>query len=365
MLIKRLLKVIGFLSLALFLLFLGFILLLWITEFRPPPVINLSPEGTADRSLDSLSRFTIMSWNIGYGGLGEKMDFFYDGGTRSRPEAGYFTSTWDRITLFLSGQTGLDAILLQEIDQRAHRSHYLDEPTAVRALFPGMVSAFAVNYNCLFLPLPVTQPMGRVLSGLLTLSSHEMDSAIRYGFTVHPPLPDRLVQLKRCFLATWIPLQDNRSLVVVNVHNSAFDTGGLLRPSELDLLSRFMQEEANKGNFVVAGGDWNANPPGFSPDAIATGDGVFTDPFYDLSRWFPSWTFAWDPAVPTNRHVDKPYRKGVTETSILDFFVLSPNLELISVETRSLGFLFSDHNPVFITFRARETAAVASPQIPE
>jgi endonuclease/exonuclease/phosphatase family metal-dependent hydrolase len=151
----------------------------------------------------------------------------------------------------------------------------------------------------------------------------------------------------------------------LNIHNSAFDTGGAFRKQELEVLSHFMIDQAHAGNFVVAGGDWNANPPGFSPEEILTGDMVFSDDFLELGAFFPGWTFAYDKDMPTNRHANQPYEKGKTQTSILDFFLLSPNVELCSIKTVSSGFRYSDHQPVIMTFRAKETDADASPQILE
>jgi hypothetical protein len=37
--------------------------------------------------------------------------------------------------------------------------------------------------------------------------------------------------------------------------------------------------------------------------------------------------------------------------TIIDFFVASPNLEVLDVAARDLGFLNSDHNPVRILVR--------------
>ena len=38
--------------------------------------------------------------------------------------------------------------------------------------------------------------------------------------------------------------------------------------------------------------------------------------------------------------------KRQTQHYVLDGFIVSPNIEVLSVETQSLGFRYSDHNPV-------------------
>ena len=53
----------------------------WLAEFRPAPVEEVYRCQQPDSLPDTL---TLVSWNIGYAGLGDNMDFFYDGGRRVR-----------------------------------------------------------------------------------------------------------------------------------------------------------------------------------------------------------------------------------------------------------------------------------------
>jgi hypothetical protein len=329
----------------------GFLLFSRITEFTPRPVEN-SRLSRLDctRGIQG-SDLTIVSWNIGYGGLGKEMDFFYDGGSRIRPGYTYYIDCLDGICRMLNESDTVNFFFLQEIDHSARRSYYLDQVSRISGTLPDMCYSYVVNYDCRFVPVPVSSPMGRVEAGMMICSGSRPDSVARIGFDRHPAWPGRMFNMKRCFMASWYSLTENRKLVLVNVHNSAFDTGGFLRQREMQMLSDFMTGEYRKGNFVLAGGDWNANPPGFDPSLILTGDRVKTDPFDDLSTYFPGWRFAFDPAGPTNRNVDTPYKQGQTLTTIIDFFLVSPNLEIITVSTLQRGFEFSDHNPVCLRFR--------------
>jgi endonuclease/exonuclease/phosphatase family metal-dependent hydrolase len=63
------------------------------------------------------------------------------------------------------------------------------------------------------------------------------------------------------------------------------------------------------------------------------------------------WQFIYDPEMPTNRDVDMPYRKGKTKTTIIDFFVVSPNVTVESVKTIDTGFENADHQPVIIKIK--------------
>ena len=59
-------------------------------------------------------------------------------------------------------------------------------------------------------------------------------------------------------------------------------------------------------------------------------------------------TLAFDQNNATNRNVDKPYTKGKTPTTVIDFFMLSPNVKLISANTVQNNFEFADHQPLGI-----------------
>ena len=42
-----------------------------------------------------------------------------------------------------------------------------------------------------------------------------------------------------------------------------------------------------------------------------------------------------------------------TQHYVIDGFILSPNVELTSVQTQDDGFRFSDHNPVLLNIRLK------------
>ena len=57
--------------------------------------------------------FTFLTWNIGYSGLGKNMDFFYEGGTRIKPEKKEFKGYLEGIFQYLLSMDSVDFILLQ------------------------------------------------------------------------------------------------------------------------------------------------------------------------------------------------------------------------------------------------------------
>ena len=58
-----------------------------------------------------------------------------------------------------------------------------------------------------------------------------------------------------------------------------------------------------------------------------------------------------DPDVHTFRSLDRPYSgadKDTFQYYVIDGFIVSSNIEVQSVETRDLGFVNTDHNPVLM-----------------
>jgi endonuclease/exonuclease/phosphatase family metal-dependent hydrolase len=303
------------------------------------------------RTVSDTNELSILTWNIGYGGLGKEMDFFYEGGSRVRPEKEEFRKYMAGITRFLGTQDSIDFVFIQEADWFSKRSYFQDEVVEIKKVLNKSFFVVAKNYDCPYVPLPIREPMGRVVSGIVMFSKYEPIQVERKGFGTKFPWPKQLFFLQRCFLVSRFNLKNGKELFLINTHNSTFDKEGELRIKELSILKRHMVSEYLKGNYVIAGGDWNCNPVGFSKENILSGDRVKqVDPSI-ISDYLPGWKFAFDATLPTNRDVDAPYQKGKTKTTIIDFFVLSPNVELISAKTFELGFEFSDHQPVEIKIR--------------
>jgi hypothetical protein len=328
---KRSIKLIKILAGILFIpagVILGFLLFLTVTDYHPAEKETIMIGGNGKTLPPEKKDFTFLTWNIGYGGLGKNMDFFYEGGTRVKPEEKEFIGYIEGICQCLSSMDSMDFILLQETDVHSKRSYFTDEVTEIGKLFPGRCSLFAKNYDSRFVPVPMDNPMGRVVSGIACYPEYKPITADRIDFGTRFSWPKQLVFLKRCIMVMRYKLASGNELVIINLHNSTFDKGGKLRRRELKKLHSFVFAEYSKGNYVITGGDWNTNPRGFRPESVISGDLVKSiDPVFD-STFLPGWRFALDPSVPSNRDVNMPYQKGKTKTTIIDFYVVSPNVEV-------------------------------------
>ena len=331
----------------------GFLGFLTMTEFSPEGKSNPEINGKGKPMDPSRREFTFFTWNIGYSGLGQEMDFFYEGGTLVRPEKEQCSRYFEGIKRMVQANDTADFIFLQEVDVHSKRSWYCDEFAALSNILPDYFNVFAQNYGSMFIPIPLPNPMGRVKAGLACYLKMKQESAeVRY-YKTDLSWPKRLAFLKRCFVLLRFGLDNGKDLVVLNTHNSAYDSSGVWRKIELSALDSAMKSEYMRGNYVIAGGDWNINPRGFNSSTVASGDAVISLDRLIEPSFLPGWQFVFDPNQPSNRNLDMPYKKGVTKTTIIDFFVLSPNVEVRCVSTIPTGFACSDHQPVVMGVRLK------------
>lgn len=322
-----------------------------VTYFDPPTVEVLFSDPQAPKYTER--NFSAMIWNIGYAGLGEKADFFYDGGKMMQPNEADVNSYFDGIMNYLNDSTS-DFILLQEVDSHSKRSYYLDQVSFIRAQAHNLqpYSHFALNYKVNYIPQPWTEPMGKVNSGLLTLSKFQPYKVERHQLPGAFGFPKQLFFLRRCLLVYYIALDNGRDLILVNIHNSAYDDSGKLKKEEMNYLKNLLGKEVEKGNYILCGGDWNQCPPDFKYNSLAQGkEGDYfqtnVEPLVEGGQWI------YDKQTATNRKNNKPYNPNTTFTTIIDFFWASNN---IAVDTRNgieQGFKYSDHQPVKLKFKLK------------
>ena len=352
---KKAIKISLWLLLVIILFLGGMIAFFTATDYRPEPIISLMEESHQPADTITKDTLLVMTWNIGYAGLGKEMDFFYDGGKKVMPEKEMARKYLDGIKTFISDQDSVNFILLQEVDLKAKRSHKMNEVKEIAQVAGKRDLFFAINYSVSFVPVPITQPMGFVEGGMLTLSEFYPAEATRIAYPLISPWPDRLFLLDRCFILTRFPLKKGKDLVVINTHNSAFVSDSLLMAQELKILTDKMMEEYQAGNYVIAGGDWNSNPPDFLPEDDYNGNKFAVCDIRMNKKTMPAeWAWAVDASAPTNRYNDKAFVKGENNTTTLDYFLVSPNLGILFTKTIDLGFEDSDHNPVLIKVFIKE-----------
>jgi len=346
--------------------FIGLLVYGWATDWQPGPAptpLTFDQVSTEKTLTDRV--FTLVTWNVGFGGLGAESDFFFDdegiwysGSSMTRCPRNLVEKNHHGVLNFLHQyKDSVDFFLLQEVDIESDRSHRIRQYDDYQKSLPGFMADFALNYQCDRVPIPLLEPWnayGEVLSGLATFSRYQPSEATRHQLPGHYPMPDRMFQLDRCAALHRYPTLLGKELIVINLHNAAYDPGDKIKALQLPYLRDLALAEYAKGNYVVLGGDWNQCPPHFHFDSFMPGNAQGYSQGNLPPDFFPEdWAFAFDPSVSTNRKARDPYQKGKTFETLIDFFLVSPNLNIRSVRGISQGFQFSDHQPVLITVELR------------
>ena len=320
--------------------------------------MDLTPEGDAAvTELAAGKRYTVLSYNIGFGAYEDDYGFFMDGGTESWAwSKERLTANVDAIAAFLARQQA-DFYLLQEVDIDSTRSYHVDERQSICQALAGMSHVFAQNYDSPFLMYPLTQPHGASRSGLLTFSAVSISSARRVELPIENSVM-KLLDLDRCYSVSRIPVNGSKELILYNLHLSAYTSDGTIATEQLKLLLADMQAEYEAGNWCVAGGDFNKDLLGDSAQYFGEADqayswaqpipdGIFDG--YDITLVAP--VDESDP-VPSCRNADSAYHEGQYVLTV-DGFMVSKNVAVESAGVIDTGFRWSDHNPVKMTFTLR------------
>ena len=337
---KTLKTFIGFLAVCILLPVAG-IGYLSIREYRPEPIETLQVT-SQNKVLDPNDSLHIVTYNIGYAGLDKDMDFFMDGGTKVNPESQEKVKTnLEGIQQILNDQKA-DITLLQEVDINSDRSFHINEQEYLEEKL-DQNGVFAYNFKCDYVPYPFP-PIGKVESGILTMTNYSIAQASRISLPESFSWPVKICNLKRCMLETRIPIKDtDKELVIINFHLEAYDSGeGKIAQSKK--LAKKLQEEYEKGNYVIAGGDFNQ-----------TFEGMDTYPITEKENWVPGimsqedlpehFTFSNADNAPTCRLLNEAYQKD-SQVYVIDGFIVSDNIEVTSIQNIDTSFEYTDHQPV-------------------
>lgn len=347
---KRVLKAVLIIIAAILVFAIAFVGYLTITEYTPDDFESLSLENgqAAAKTLSTDESFDVLTFNIGYAGLSETEDFFLDGGTKVQPDnAELVKENLVGIAEILSAYPA-DVLFIQEVDIEAKRTYGIDEFEYLTNGLGDYSAAFAANYDCKFVPIPIPF-MGRVYSGVASYNSFYAADAERVSLPVPFSWPVRVANMKRCLLVERIPLEDgDNELVVINVHLDAHvDSEG--RATQTQYLLDYVYAEYAKGNYVIAGGDFNQGFPGASEVYELIDESFWQANELDSIVLQTGWQFVSDNLTPTCRLLNEPYTTSAApQYYVIDGFLVSPNLTVEKAETLDMGFKYSDHNPVYI-----------------
>ncbi len=316
--------------------------------------INLEISSVAQQPMKKEEEHCLVSYNIGFGAYSDDFTFFMDGGEESRarsPEA-VRENVGGALTALKKADPEL--ILLQEVDSDGTRSHHIDQRELVKEQLPEFSSVFAQNYDSPYLMWPLDDPHGANQAGTMTLSKYNITSSLRRSLPIENG-PMMMVDLDRCYSASRIPVDNGKELVLYNVHLSAYTSDGKIAEEQLVLLFEDMQKEVSAGNYAVAGGDFNKDLLGNSAQVfgVSSENSTWAKPIPEalIPEGFQIVTpFNENEKAASCRNADRPYGPDSFLITI-DGFIISDHVQVIASSVMDTGFLWSDHNPVYLKFR--------------
>lgn len=321
---------------------------------------EITPQGTArSASVKVGTEYTALTYNVGFGAYTPDFTFFMDGGKSAWAESKESVVSCIDGAADVIKEHHADFALIQEVDFNSTRSYHVDEREQLIEAFPEYSSTFAINYHSPFLFYPFTQPHGSSNSGLLTLSESTITSSLRRSLPISTGVK-KVLDLDRAYSINRIPVENGKELVILNLHTSAYGTDGDLQTQQMQMIFDDMKAEYDKGNYVIAGGDWNHD---------FTGDSKFqlndaTPEDLDALAWCAEFPADLIPAgfsrvtdyksglKPSTRNTDIPYSEDSFVVT-LDGFIISDNIESTFVDVVDTGFEYSDHNPVEMKFKLK------------
>ncbi|MDE5896388.1 MAG: endonuclease/exonuclease/phosphatase family protein [Clostridia bacterium] len=317
------------------------------------------------------TEYSLLSYNLGFGAYSPEYSFFMDTGVMNdgKTVTGIYAKGMNRADveknvtgqLRVASEIDADFCFFQEVDENADRSYHIDMLARARQVFAGYCSAYAENFHTAYLLYPFNDPIGKSNAGILTLSRYKIESAVRRAFPVTTAFPDKFFDLDRCFSVQYLPVADSvAELVLINLHMSAYDEGGAIRAKQLEMLNGVLKEERDKGNYVIAGGDFNHC---LIADRFESEEEALQ--YFKSEQKTPDWVknsvlreaeltegfrIAANTNVATCRGADIPYREGVNYSTVVDGFLVSDNVTVIEEKTIDTQYAYSDHNPVLLRF---------------
>ena len=351
---KKIIKVLCIVLAAIVLAVLSYLIYVVLSYHRIDNNLTLEIEGTATSMAPIDTELSLLTYNIGFGAYSADYSFFMDGGEHSRAlsKDAVFHNTNGAVDVI--SKTNPDLVLLQEVDTDGTRSYHVNQKNLIADKFSGFDSVFAENYDSPYFLYPFHEPIGANKSGILTLSRFDIESSTRISLPVEKSV-SKYFDLDRAYSVSVIKTDGGKDLVLYNVHLSAYTTDGTISEDQLKILSDDMQKQYEKGNYIIAAGDFNKDMLGDSSKYFERPSGEYNwaAPFNDslLPQGIKSYSGS---NVPSCRNAETAFKGDGTDFVLsVDGVLVSDNIEVLSCETVDTSFAYSDHNPVNLKFILR------------
>lgn len=326
------------------------------------------------------TEYQITTYNIGFGAYSPDFDFFMDSGVMKdgKKVTGHRGTaiSKEHVLYDIAGAAKTiqdinpDFAFFQEVDTRSTRSYEVNQDDYLRTQFDEYDHVHAINFHSAYLLYPFHDPHGKARSGITTLSRYTITEATRYSFTVSKSL-SKFFDLDRCFSVSSVEVENGHQLLLVNLHMSAYDKGGKIRAKQMEELNAFLAQAQEKGDYVIAGGDFNHDLLTYNPNYAYTFESL---PFANQTeQQKPEWLASFfdengksglpegyqviaSDNISTCRGADMPWQEGVNYVTVIDGFIVSSNVHVVAHQNIATSddkvgqYAYSDHQPAWMSF---------------
>ncbi len=319
--------------------------------------------------------YEVVSYNMNYGIISSDYTYYkntgYDSNGKEIKGRSSRAESRDRVEVNTKGTAGLlstgsnaeaEFFMIQEIDLDSTRTYYVDERAILNDVFVNYAEIFAETGSSNYVFYPLTSPVGKFSSGMVTYSAFDVAYAMRLSMPSDESFPSKYTSADNCISLTRLKvagLADQRYLCLFNVNISLYDDESI-RQQCLERLYELIKQEVDYGNFVIAGGSFSYSLYG--------DEGVFENKMQT-----PNWCtglpdsfnavklseigcriikddIAIELKTGTTRDASVKYKKGETFEAITDGYIVSNNVVAEKIEVLDNEYLYSSHNPVRLSF---------------
>ncbi|MBF0105006.1 MAG: endonuclease/exonuclease/phosphatase family protein [Deltaproteobacteria bacterium] len=332
----------------------------WLSTYHPDNIETervfcdpLTPALPVDRHIK------ILNWNVQYM-AGKKHVFFYDtpdgSGPDTRPEARDVQQTMQAVIQIIRHENP-DIILLQELDDEAARTDYLDQLQSLLSTmgkdYPCHTSTF--YWKAAFVPHP--KIMGSVGMKLAIISKYRISKALRYQLPLMPHnFFVRHLQFKRAILEAILPSEDGSAVSIMTTHLDAFAQGTNTMQEQVAFVDSLLSQK-NKAKIPwIIGGDFNLLPPGFARDLLTQENRVLYSAHTEIQPLFGQYQVFPTPQQLNGTDRSKYFthfpNNGDAPDRTIDYFFVSPQFKTTGFAVRQFDTQqISDHFPLVMVLK--------------
>jgi endonuclease/exonuclease/phosphatase family metal-dependent hydrolase len=325
-------------------------------NYHPREIEPLDPSNRNDAPLlGPGQRIRIVTFNAQFL-AGTNYHFFYDGGPDNLVERGDIETVAAKVTRFIE-RSGVDLVLLQEVDCGARRTAYVDELALLRSYLPSELHNHVAAYYWKSRFVPHPKVLGSAGMMLVIFSRYRIASGRRYQLPRVPGNPvEQDFSPKRAILEVDLPLTNGKGITILNTHLEAFPKRTNVMERQIQtILSRLDRLSRQNRPWIIAG-DFNLLPPGQSTrlrpeDRANHREPSHLGPLYERYRGIPPIVDATGDQIRRSCTFTKKSGTGRIPVRTLDYFFASPMVTAHGYQVPEQEMTgVSDHLPLIAEF---------------